>query len=247
MFGGATGENVSVFDIFIVKLSDSTRTRVTSAAVNEEGPSWLPDASQIFYHIRGNGLTTLYRQSPVASAADKISLVLNDSTGFIWNVDGPLSANAASRVLFTTFSQGFRIWATNIDGTNRVALRTDPATAGPIFQAPNWSPDGTKIAFLQLTFDVTNRVVATVVKTMLPDGTGEVTVATVTTPGTLFASNSLSDFSLCYTGPTGARIVFTALGTDGTSHVYVVRPTGGPVTQITTTNGVWDRGVSCKH
>lgn len=247
LFGGATGQDVSPFDIFIVTLSDSAKTRITSGAVNEEGPSWSPSGTQIFYRIRGNGLTTLYRQSPVANAADKVSVVLNDSGGFVWNVDGPLSPNAASRVTFTTFSQGFRIWATNIDGSSRVILKTDPATAGPIFQAPTWSPDGTRIAFLQLGYDAAGRVTSTTLKTIAPDGTGETIIASVSTPGTLFGANSVSDFSLCFTGPAGTRIVFTSLGADGTSHVYAVRPTGGPITQITTNSGVWDRGVSCKH
>ena len=246
LFGGATGQDLSPFDTYVVKLSDSSETRLTSGVVNEEGPSWLPDGTKIFFHIRGNGKTTLYRLSPVVNAV-RDSTILSDSAGYVWNVDGPMSPNTTSRLTFTVFSQGFRVWAVNIDGTNRVMLKVDSAIAGPIWQAPTWSPDGLKIAFLKLNYDVTGRVISTQLKTMNPDATGEVLVATVGTPGTLFQANSLSDFSLCFIGATGARIAFTALGVDGTSHVYVVRTTGGTITQITTNSGVWDRGVSCKR
>ena len=247
VFGGATGESSSIFDIFVVKLSDSTRTRLTSVVANEEGSSWSMDGTQIFYYIRGNSITTLFRQSPVTNAADVVSTVLADSGGFQWNIDGPLSPDAASRVLFSTYTQGFRLWATNIDGSSRVILKTDLSLVGPVFQAPTWSPDGTKIAFLQLNYDANNRMTSTQLKTMNPDATGETIIATVATPGTVFQSNSLTDFSVCYSGPTGTRIFFTAIGADGSSHVYVVRPTGGPVFQVTTNSGTWDRGVSCKR
>jgi hypothetical protein len=247
LFGGATNIDVTPFDVFIVKLSDSSETRITSGVANEEGPSWQADGTKIFYHIRGNGQTTLFRQNPVAGST-RDSIVLVDSGGYAWNVDSPLSPNATARLTFNAISQGSHVWGVNIDGTSRAVIRADTAVPnGPVLQSPTWSPDGLKIAFLHLNYDVTGRVTSTQLKTMNPDGTGEVLVATVGTPGTLFQSNSLTDFSVCYVGATGTRIAFTSLGADGTSHVYVVRATGGPITQITTNSGVWDRGVSCKH
>ena len=246
VYGAQTATGNSIFDLYTTRLSDSLETRLSSGTETEQYPSWSPNGSLIYYSYRLNGKTTVARQAPTAGAI-RDTLVLVDSQTVSWIIDSPIAVNAAGRMALVVNSSGWRIWAVDFAGTNRVKLREDIRSGiGPIFQGVQWSPDGTKIAFLELNYDVADQLTSTTVKTMNPDGTGEVSYVTVNTLPFSFNATSLNDFSLCWLDAT--RIAFTALGNDRASHVYIVHFAGASkLTQVTSNSGVFDRGVSCRQ
>jgi hypothetical protein len=247
VYGGQTSTGNSLFDIYTTRLTDSVQTRLTSGTEVEQYPSWSPDGTLIYYFYRGNGKSVLIRQAPTAGAA-KDSLVLPDSQTNAWNIDSPMAVNAAGRVAIVVNSAGWSIWALDWNGANRVQLRTDPrAGIGPIYQGVQFSPDGTKLAYLFLNYDLADQLNSTTLRIMNADGTGEVNIVTVPTLPFGFQSTSLNDFSVCWLS--ASRIAFTAVGNDRASHVYIARIVGAgavTLTQVTNNSGVFDRGVSCR-
>ena len=247
VYGGQSAAGNSIFDLYTTRLTDSVETRLTTGVEVEQYPTWSPTGSQIYFFYRGNGKTILIRQAPTAGAV-KDSLVLPDSQTNAWNIDAPVAVNAAGRLAIVVNAAGWSIWAFDWTGANRVQLRTDPRSGiGPIFQGVQWSPDGTKLAFLALNYDAGDQFISTTLKTMNADGTGESSIVTVPTLPFTFQATSLTDFSVCWLS--ASRIAFTAVGNDRASHVWIARIVGGgatTLTQVTTNSGVFDRGLSCR-
>ncbi len=245
VYGAQTQSGSSIFDVYTTRITDSIETRLTSGVEVEQFPSWSADGTKVYYLYRGNGRSVVVRQNPTAGSI-RDTLLLPDSQSFTWNADAPVSVNAADRLLLVTSSSGWRIWAMNFNGGNRVMLRSDTRSGiGPIFQGATWSPDASKIAFLELAYDAADQLTATTLKTMNPDGTGEASIVTIPTLPLTIQPNSLSDFSVCWLSQT--RIAFTALGNDRASHVYIARTSPAvTLTQVTFNSGVYDRGVSCR-
>ncbi len=245
LYGGQTTSGASIFDIYTTRLTDSVETQITSGTEIEQYPSWSADGSQMYWAYRGNGKTILVRQNVATAARD--TMVLADSQTVQWIVDSPVQVNAAGRALLVTHSAGWRIsafdWST---GANRVKLREDTRNdIGPIIQGASWSPDGTKIAWLQLNYDAADQLNSTTLKIMNADGSNEVSIVTVNTLPFTWQATALNDFSVCWLD--ASRIAFNALGNDRASHVYVARfGTGTTLTQVTSNSGVFDRGVSCR-
>ena len=245
LYGGTTEVGASVFDDFTVRLSDSVETRVTSAVESESYPTWAPGGTSFYHAYRGNGKTIIVRR-PLATATPRDTLTLLDSSIYQWIVDSPVSVHPTSgRMLVVVRSRGWAIWAMDFDGGNRVQLKYDARSEiGPVFQGAAWSPDGLKIAFMELNYNAGDQMVSTSLKIMNPDGTGEGTTVTIPTLAFQFSGTSLNDFSLCWLS--ASRIAFNALGNDRASHVWIARTGPVTLTQLTTNSGVFDRGVSCK-
>ncbi|MBI3789351.1 MAG: PD40 domain-containing protein [Gemmatimonadetes bacterium] len=246
VYGGQSLSGASIFDTYTMRLSDSLETRITSGNEVEQYPNWSADGSLLVLNYRGNGRVTIARQLPTAGAT-RDTMVLLDSQTVQWIIDSPVQINAANRVAVVTHSAGWRITTFDWGGANRVKLREDVRNdIGPIFQGASWSPDGTKLAFLQLNYDGADQLNSTTLKTMLADGSGEVSLATVITLPFTWNASSLNDFSVCWLSPT--RIAFTAVGNDRASHVYIAHlGASTTLTQVTTNSGVFDRGVSCRQ
>ncbi len=250
IYGGQTATGNSLFDLYSSRLTDSVEARVTSGVEVETYPSWSTDGASIYFNYRGNGKTIFVRQAPTAGAV-RDSLVLPDSQSNAWNIDSPIAVNATGRMGFVVRNTlGWSIWAMDYPtGSNRVQLRTDArSNIGPLFQGVQFSPDGLKFAFLALNYDSADQLNSTTLKIMNIDGTGEVSIATVTTLPFAFQATSLNDFSVCWLS--ASRIAFTAVGNDRASHVYIARIVGAgavTLTQVTSNSGVFDRGVSCRQ
>ncbi len=249
VYGGQTASGNSLFDLYATRLTDSIETRLTSGVEVENYPGWSVDGASIYYNYRGNGFTVFVHQAPTAGAA-RDSLILPDSQSNAWNIDSPIAVNATGRVGYVVRnSLGWSIWALDYpSGANRVQLRTDPRSGiGPLFQGVQFSPDGTKLAFLALNYDLADQLNSTTLKIMNADGTGEVSIVTITTLPFAFQATSLNDFSVCWLS--ASRIAFTAVGNDRAAHVYISHIVGAgsiTLTQVTTNSGVFDRGVSCR-
>lgn len=244
VYGAQTASGASLFDIYTSRLSDSVETRITPGNETEQYPSWSPDGTKLLYGYRANAATNIIRLTVAGGAKD--SLILPDSQQFGFQLDSPVSINAANRMLVVVHASGWRIWAMDFAGTNRVLLRNDVRNdIGPIFQGAMWSPDGLKVAFLEMVYNTADQLTTTTLKTMNPDGTGEASIVSVAALPFAFQATALNDFSLCWLGPN--RIAFSAIGNDRASHIYVARLTPTvTLTQLTSNSGVFDRGVSCK-
>ena len=247
LYGAVTSTGASIFDLFKITIADSVETRLSSGLENESYPGWASaDMSTLYYSYRGNGLAVIVRRSVSPTGLVRDTVKMTDSVAYQWNIDSPISVHPTSgRLLMVVRSAGWAIWAMDANGANRVLLKRDTrADFGPVYQGAAWSPDGLKIAFMELNYDGIGQMVSTSLKIMNADGTGEGINTTIATLPFQFQNTSLNDFSLCWLGAT--RIAMSALGADRASHIWIARTGPVTLTQLTTNSGVFDRGVSCK-
>lgn len=109
------------------------------------------------------------------------------------------------------------IWVVDADGTN--ARQVTQRTPGRSWDfGPQWSPDGTSLAFFRLD----HRTDTEAVFTVKVDGASEFRV----TPRALNAANP--NWS-----PDGRWILFSAESKNGASNIYRVRPDGTRLTNLT--------------
>ena len=245
LYGGTTEVGASIFDNFTMRLSDSAETRLTSGTETESYPTWAPSGTSFYHAYRGNGKTTIVRR-PLATATPRDSLILTDSSVYQWIVDAPVSIHPSTgRLLMVIRSRGWAIWAVDFNGSNRVLLKYDVRSElGPVYQGASWSPDGSKIAFMEINYNSADQMTSTSLKLMNPDGSGEGTNVTIATLPFQFLNTTLNDFSLCWLS--NSRIALSALGNDRASHIWIARTGPVTLTQVTTNSGVFDRGVSCR-
>jgi Tol biopolymer transport system component len=174
------------------------RETLTTVGRNPYMPAWSEDGTKIAY-VAGSGLRTM---DPDGSAntlivADDISHTSLERPN--WSPDG-------SQLVFDAFVNpdvGFRLFVVNDDGTGLTQLDSP----GPDEYYPEWSPDGTRIAY------VSSSRRGQFIKTVDPDGTDRETV----TAGYGAPSWSPDDVKLAFTaGRAGDIFVVNADGTGRT-------------------------------
>jgi dipeptidyl aminopeptidase/acylaminoacyl peptidase len=120
----------------------------------------------------------------------------------------------------------------------------------PNIFAPSWSPDGTRLAFVQTTSDsaANYALIGLAVNVMNADGSNVTTVASVqaSSDGVGGGWIGTNNFSLCWM-PDGSRLVFNVPESTLVGHIWVVRADGTGLAQLTTAPSVWDRSVSCSR
>ena len=126
----------------------------------------------------------------------------------------------------SSFGVRFLLFLMNADGTNRMNILDDPLHH---VNAPAWSPDGSKIAFVRYALDVT----ASELWIMNTDGSDQHLV--YSNPGGFGAW--YPSFS-----PDGSKIAFGDEYAGGDADIYVINADGTNLQQLTSNGAFYDEG-----
>jgi hypothetical protein len=242
--------------IYIVDAAGGRARQVTAIMGDEGAPSWTPDGRQIVFVSRtfdpARGVSTIFRQSPVADAADRVAVrtyALRAETSPSGSIADRISVAPNGKLVFLG---RLGISSMESDGSGVTLLMPFHSWGWFEYSAPSWSPAGDMIAFLETQREsphILSRIFNTRVRIMNADGTNLRTLASVGAGG----GKWLGDLSLCWSAD-GAQIAFTAPTGEWTSHLFVARlnPLDAiypvrPLVQVTTAPGVSDGSVSCSR
>jgi TolB protein len=206
-------------DIWVVQPDGKQPTKLTKDDINENiDPAWSPDGSKIAYS-RGYGgsLHEIWVMGANGSSPKALT------AGFIdewpaWSPDGTKLAFASTRPL-TGSSNNRHIWVMNADGSNLYQLTDDSTTVNAWGTRPDWSPDGTRIAFDD----------GRDVYVMDADGSH---VTRLTTDPNVDGDPSFS--------PDGKSIAFSSNRANDYANIYVMSSSGADQTRLTFTDHAGD-------
>lgn len=239
----------SFWDVYVVRLDGTELRQISDFPENSEGaPTWTPDGSKVVFPNLPNemaGPVEIYAQPPTSATSDRTLLheveLEIDTSGFF---GGTLAVSSDRKIAFVRGGNqaDFGIEVLSPDST--APTRLYEASSGTPIYEPAWSPDGRRLAFLEVTSEETR------VRILELADQSVRTVGTTDAPASRLNVEGVTNFSLCWRG-NGSTIVFSK--PDGTSgsglgsaHVYAVPAPGGDVVQVTSADGVIDYNVSCK-
>jgi len=253
----AYSDTTTLQDVYVANINGTGVQHVTRFPQQEGPPTWTPDGAKIVVAAGvGSSLVyDVYSQSPVGNPSD-----LTQLTHFAVGPGGTLACpiiidNQEPVVISTRGELAFACFYGEIDvlsssGNPSAAYlpaRNDRRHWPNVF-SPSWSPDGTRLAFVETTSDsATNYTeIGFAVRVMNADGSNVTTVATQAGSNAQVGGGWIgpNNFSLCWM-PDGSRIVFNVPESELIGHIWVVRADGTGLAQLTSAAGVWDRSVSC--
>lgn len=248
------------WDVYVANIDGTGVQHATRYTQQESPPTWTPDGAKIVVpRVVGSSLVrNVYSQSPVADPGDVIQLTnFTLGTGgtpacpiIFFDSDVLVPISTQGKLAFACSSGEIDVLSPN--GTlsaSYLPVRDDRRHWPNVF-SPSWSPDGTRLAFVETTSDsATNyALVGVAVKVMNADGSNVTTVATGAGSNAQAAGGwaGPNNFSLCWM-PDGSRLVFNIPESALVGHLWVVRADGTGLAQLTSAPGAWDRSVSCSR
>jgi Tol biopolymer transport system component len=250
-------------DVYIAN-ADGTNVQLLWKRAGSEGPPlWSPDGTKILVAAAapGNYNPDIYSLSPAPDQPNPTrltSFVVVDeesSCPIMDDVDNRVSMSSKGQFVFPCVR--FEINVLSSSGDLAAKYRSDRANLShwESSMAAAWSPDGTRVAFIQAITDsdhgeeVGDEVTSLDLKLMDADGTNVTTISTFPVNGpedVAFSWAGHGNFSLCWM-PDGSRIVLSVPEGRASGHIWVVKVDGSGKTQLTSRASVWDRSVSCSR
>ncbi len=216
------------FDLYLMDVSSGHVRRLTNGAGFNEVPRWSPDEAWISFNSSRDGVKgpvgvaeahrDVYLMRPDGTDLRRLTTLNGYNGDATWSPDG-------SRLAFVSDRGGaYNLYTMAPDGRDQRRLTQHDSGRG-FAVYPSWSPDGS-----ELVFDASNPLGDSARASIytMPARGGE---ATRITRGYDFRA----DWS-----PDGAWIAFLGLRR-GHSQLFVVRPDGSDLTQLTTDAGDKDR------
>lgn len=205
----ASNQNGGVFDLFLYIFESSQVIRLTENIGNVISPTYSPDGSKILFANRaGEGPTSLWTIDIRSEAADLLYSGPNTIVAADW---APVS-NRIAFVMAVDQTNSYEVFIMNDDGSNLKQLtRGLPGIGGSL----DWSQDGRHLLIHAGPEGDKN--------IFLVDVDAE-TAVQLTNGG----NNAASSFS-----PDGQWIAFNSLRNNGQADIFIMRPDGSDVRQVT--------------
>ena len=226
-------EDREVYDLFTVDPETKELTRLTSTErILEATPKWSPDRTRIAFWNRsggdalfvmnadGSGRARLTNSMKADGGVDVPASGAEIISDFDWSPDGSrlvYAHNAYSAGCYYIRERGF-VATVAPDGSDRQVLTGNQAT----FEAPKWSPDGTKVAVVRKK---NRRPMLPALITMNPDGTDK---------RVIFKARDQYDWIDFEWSADGQELVFSLEGFRyGDSDIFRVDADGGTPQRLT--------------
>jgi TolB protein len=206
----ASNQNGGVFDLFLFNFDGSELTRLTENIGNVISPTFSPDGSRILFANRNTeGPTSLWTVDKNGENAD----LLYAGPATIVAVDWAPNGDRIAFAMAVDRPDSYEVFIMDADGSNvRQLTRGLPGIGGSL----DWSPDGRSLLIYAGAPGDKN--------IFLIDVAAE-TAAQLTNGG----NNAASSFS-----PDGQWIAFNSLRNNDQADIFIMRPDGSDVRQVTT-------------
>ena len=151
-------------DVFVMSLNGGDQTNLTNSPADDSQPAWSPDGSRIVFvsdrNANQEGTSRLFIMN--ADGSGVTPLTTGDGLGPFTGDVSPSWSPDGSKVVFargvpSDFPGASAIFVINADGSGlkrltKLQARTIRPESRHAWGAPAWSPDGSKIIYVQRKF-----------------------------------------------------------------------------------------------
>ena len=136
----------NVYEIAVVNIDGTERTRLTETVNFESYPAWSPDGTHVAFVIRREEFPYAVQLALIALETGEMRWL--EGTGNV-GLDPPAWSPDGRRLAYVVYVAGFVVYTIGVDGTE--LTRTAELPENSESTAPlDWSPDSSEIAFASL-------------------------------------------------------------------------------------------------